>query len=109
MTRQTMVVERVVSLIPSSTEIVCALGCETLLVGSSHECEFPQTVKRLPVCSEPKFRADGTSDEIDRRVQAILQEAHSDYRVQGETLRGLHPQVILTQYHSEVCAVSLRE
>ena len=104
-----MVVERVVSLIPSSTEIVCALGCETLLVGRSHECDFPQTVKRLPVCTEPKFRADGTSDEIDRRVKAILQDALSVYRVHGETLHRLQPQVILTQSQCEVCAVSLRE
>ncbi|MER3459077.1 MAG: cobalamin-binding protein, partial [Chloroflexota bacterium] len=45
---------RIVSLIPSSTEIVCALGFEAYLVGRSHECDFPPSVRRLPVCTEPK-------------------------------------------------------
>src|SRR6516164_1903104 len=59
---------RIVSLIASSTEIICALGFEEHLVGRSHECDFPAGVKRLPVCTEPKFPTDGTSYEIDQRV-----------------------------------------
>src|SRR6516225_4864496 len=100
---------RIVSLIASATEIVCALGLEERLLGRSHECDYPSSVLRLPVCTEPKFDPDGTSYEIDQRVKAIVQEGLSVYRVDGEKLRDLEPDVIVTQCHCEVCAVSLRE
>jgi iron complex transport system substrate-binding protein len=100
---------RIVSLIASATEIVCALGFEDHLVGRSHECDYPETVKRLPVCTQPKFNPDGTSYEIDQRVKAIVQEGLSVYRVDGAKLRELEPDVIVTQSHCEVCAVSLRD
>jgi iron complex transport system substrate-binding protein len=100
---------RVVSLIASSTEIVCALGKENLLVGRSHECDYPESVKKLPVTTEIKFIADGTSYEIDQRVKAILQEGLSVYRVKADLLKLLNPDVIITQVQCEVCAVSLRD
>src|SRR5581483_10078418 len=100
-----MIQPRIVSLIASSTEIVCALGFEDSLVGRSHECDYPKTVLRLPQCTETKFNADGKSYEIDQRVKAILQEGLSVYRVDGEKLRALNPDVILTQIQCEVCAV----
>jgi iron complex transport system substrate-binding protein len=100
---------RIVSLIASATEIVCALGFEDQLVGRSHECDYPESVKRLPVCTQPKFDPDGTSYEIDQRVKAVLQEGLSVYRVDGEKLRDLEPDVIVTQSHCEVCAASLRD
>ena len=100
---------RIVSLIPSSTEIVGALGFADDLVGRSHECDFPSGVERLPVCTAPKFPAEGTSYEIDERVKAILAEGLSVYRVDAERLRELRPDVILTQSQCEVCAVSLRD
>jgi len=100
---------RVVSLIASATEIVCALGFEDQLVGRSHECDFPAGVRRLPLCTEPKFDVEGTSYQIDQRVKAILQEGLSVYRVHADTLRALRPDVIVTQSHCEVCAVSLRD
>jgi iron complex transport system substrate-binding protein len=100
---------RIVSLIASATEIVCALGFEDELVARSHECDFPASVKTLPVVTRPKFDPDGTSYEIDQRVKAIVQESLSVYRVDGEMLRDLEPDVIVTQAHCEVCAVSLRE
>jgi iron complex transport system substrate-binding protein len=102
-------IQRIVSLIPGGTEIVCALGFEAQLVGRSHECDFPESVKRLPVCTEPKFNPDGTSYQIDQRVKAILQESLSVYRVYAEKLRQLLPDVIVTQAQCEVCAVSLQE
>ena len=104
-----MTFQRIVSLIPSSTEIVCALGYESQLVGRSHECDFPEPVKQLPVCTEPKFNPEGSSYEIDRRVKAILDQALSVYRVHGDVLKELRPDVIITQAQCEVCAVSLRE
>jgi iron complex transport system substrate-binding protein len=100
---------RIVSLIASATEIVCALGFEDQLVGRSHECDFPKSVHRLPVCTEPKFNVDGSSYEIDQRVKAVLQESLSVYRVDADTLKQLQPDVILTQSQCEVCAVSLRD
>src|SRR5436190_9052518 len=100
---------RVVSLIASATEIVCALGFEGQLVGRSHECDYPESVKRLPVCTEPKFNVEGSSYEIDQRVKAVLQESLSVYRVHADTLRALQPDVIVTQSQCEVCAVSERD
>ncbi len=100
---------RIVSLIASATEIVCALGFEDQLVGRSHECDYPPSVRRLPVCTEPKFNVDGTSYQIDQRVKAILQESLSVYRVDGGRLRELEPEVIVTQAQCDVCAVNLRE
>ncbi len=100
--------QRIVSLIASATEIVCALGCESRLVGRSHECDYPESVRRLPVCTTPKFATDGTSYEVDQRVKALVQEGLSVYRVDGAKLRELRPTVIVTQSHCEVCAVSER-
>jgi iron complex transport system substrate-binding protein len=100
---------RIVSLIASATEIVCALGFESQMVGRSHECDFPASVKRLPVCTSPKFEVEGLSYEIDERVKAILQEALSVYRVDADLLERLRPTHIITQSQCEVCAVSLKD
>ncbi len=100
---------RVISLIASATEIVCALGCEDQLVGRSHECDYPPSVTRLPICTEPKFSTAGTSYEIDQRVKRILAQALSVYRVHADKLKELRPDVILTQSQCEVCAVSLSD
>jgi iron complex transport system substrate-binding protein len=101
--------KRIVSLIPSSTEIVCALGFESQLVGRSHECDFPESVKTLPVCTEPKFNPEGTSLQVDERVKEVVSQALSVYRVYAERLKALRPNIIITQSQCEVCAVELRE
>ncbi|MBX9588441.1 MAG: cobalamin-binding protein [Hyphomonadaceae bacterium] len=98
---------RVVSLIASATEIVCALGHRDRLVGRSHECDFPEDVAALPQLTAPKFKVEGSSAEIDRRVQEIVRDGLSVYRVDGDALKALAPDVIVTQDHCEVCAVSL--
>lgn len=100
---------RIVSLLPSATEIVCALGFEAQLVGRSHECDWPPAVKRLPALTSPKFNPEGSSAAIDQRVRQIVGEALSVYRVDAEALRELRPDVIVTQSQCEVCAVSMRE
>jgi iron complex transport system substrate-binding protein len=100
---------RIVSLISSATEIVCALGFEADLVGRSHECDFPPSVRKLPVCTAPKFDVHTTSAEIDRSVKQLLQQATSVYHVDAELLKQLRPEVIVTQSQCEVCAVSLRD
>jgi iron complex transport system substrate-binding protein len=102
-------VHRIVTLLPSATEIVCALGFEAQLIGRSHECDYPPEVARLPVLTSPKFNAEGTSAEVDQRVRKILADALSVYRVDVELLRSLKPDVIVTQSQCEVCAVSIRD
>ena len=99
--------KRVVTLIASATEIVSALGCVDWLVGRSHECDFPAQVAKLPVLTEPKFKVEGSSNEIDQRVKAIVEEGLSVYRVHAEELDAVAPEVIVTQDQCEVCAVSL--
>ena len=100
---------RIVSLIASATEILHGLGCGALQVGRSHECDFPAEVLPLPALTAPKFKVEGSSAEIDARVRAIVREGLSVYRVDAEALAALTPDVILTQDHCEVCAVSLAD
>jgi len=100
---------RIVSLIASATEIVCALGLGDKLVGRSHECDFPPAVERLPVCTQPKFNVQAPSLGIDRQVKELLEQALSVYRVESEVLKALRPTHILTQTQCEVCAVSLKD
>ncbi len=101
-----MPTHRIVTLLPSATEIVCALGFESEIVGRSHECDFPTSVKRLPALTEPKFNPEGSSADIDARVKTIVREALSVYRVDAGKLRELRPDTIITQSQCEVCAVS---
>jgi len=101
------VTPRIVSLLPSATEVACALGFANALVGRSHECDFPGDVETLPVCTAPKLDPQGPSEGIHRRVEALLAESLSVYRVDGGLLRDLSPTHVLTQAHCEVCAVSL--
>jgi len=100
---------RVVSLIASATEIVCALGCEDQLLGRSHECDYPESVKRLPVCTEPKIDVRASSEAIDASIKGILRDGLSVYCVDVEKLRELKPDVVVTQTQCEVCAVSKRD
>jgi iron complex transport system substrate-binding protein len=98
---------RIVTLLPSATEIVCALGFQDALLGRSHECDFPAGVEALPVCTAPKISVDVPSREIDDQVKRAVRDALSVYDVKAERLRELAPEVIVTQDQCEVCAVSL--
>ena len=97
---------RVVSLIASSTEIVCALGQEAALVGRSHECDWPPSVRGLPAVSRPTFSTSGTSRAVDLALKDRLRRALSVYEVDAELLKRLRPDLIITQTQCEVCAVS---
>src|SRR6201996_9842262 len=101
--------QRIISLLPAATEIVCALGLEKNLVGRSHECDYPASVKQLPVCSEANFPDDMSSLDIDVKVKEILADALSVYTVKREVIKQLAPDVVITQAQCEVCAVSLKE
>ncbi len=100
---------KIVSLIPSATEIICALGLEKNLVGRSHECDYPASVKQLPVCSEANFPDNLSSSDIDVKVKEILADALSVYTVNREQIKQLAPDVVITQAQCEVCAVSLKD
>lgn len=100
---------RIISLLPSATEIVAALGFGDRLVGRSHECDYPPGVEKLPACSSTKVPVQGTSYEIDERVKEIVAEGLSVYRVDVERLRELRPDLILTQIQCAVCAVTPRD
>jgi iron complex transport system substrate-binding protein len=100
---------RIVSLLPSATEIVCALGFQDQLVGRSHECDFPPAVAALPALTAPRFDPEGASAEVNNRVRRILTDALAVYRVDAARLRELRPDFIVTQAQCDVCAVSLRD
>lgn len=97
---------RIVSLLPSATEIAVALGLEANLVGRSHECDFPPAVKALPVCTSTKLEKGLTSQAIEDRVKAIVEKGLSVYDVDAGLLRSLRPDVILTQAQCAICAVT---
>jgi iron complex transport system substrate-binding protein len=100
---------RIVSLLPSATEIVCALGLQNDLVGRSHECDFPPGVSQLPVSTAPKIAVDGDSRQIHNAVTGVLRDHLSVYDVDEELVRSLGTTHIVTQTVCEVCAVSLRD
>src|SRR3954454_687895 len=97
---------RVVSLLASGTEIVCALGAGDSLVGRSHECDNPLWVRSLPACSEPAFDISVSSGEIDREVSRRIRAGEPLYRIHTERIRKLAPDLMVAQSHCEVCAVT---
>jgi len=99
-------VPRIVSLLPSATEIAVAVGQAAELVGRSHECDFPEQVRGLPVCTATKLDKGLTSRAIDDRVKEIVRQGLSVYEVDADLLRRLRPDVILTQSQCAVCAVT---
>lgn len=100
---------RIVSLIASATEIVCRLGLRDQLVGVSHECDYPERVVGLDVCSKPRIDVNGSSREIDDRVKTALKDALSVYEVRRDVLEKLDPTIIITQTQCDVCAVNLKD
>lgn len=101
-----MAAERIVSLLPSATEIVCALGLEARLVGISHSCDYPPSITDRARLSRPRANLDGlSSGEIDAAVRAAMRDHGSVYEIDVEGIRGLAPDLILTQGICDVCAV----
>src|SRR6266403_6273992 len=100
---------RIVSLISSGTEIVHALGQFDSLVGRSHECDFPEAVANLPICTRPTIPVCGDSREIDGLVKDRVRDALSVYEVFPDILERLQPTHVITQTQCEVCAVSMKD
>jgi iron complex transport system substrate-binding protein len=100
---------KIVSLLPSATEIVAALGLAENLVGRSHECDWPTGLSHLPVLTRPKMNPEADAATIDRDVQALVENGVSVYRLDAEAIRALQPDFVITQSQCELCAVSLAE
>lgn len=97
---------RIVSLLPSATEIVCDLGLTENLVGVSHECDFPRGVQDLPVVTSSAIPKNAASSEIDESVRAHLDTHSALYSLDIDLLTRLRPDLIVTQALCDVCAVS---
>src|ERR687887_564356 len=97
---------RIVSLLPSATEIVCALGLEEHLVGVTHECDFPPSVRRLPAVTRTLIPTDATRGEIDALVRQRLRTGCALYTLDLPVLEALQPDLIVTQALCDVCAVA---
>src|SRR5579875_3081611 len=101
---------RICSLLPSATEIVCALGLIDELVAVSHECDFPPEVRGKPVITASRIDATGlTGAQIDARVAAQLHDHTGIYSLDETLLAQLRPDLILTQELCDVCAVSYEQ
>ncbi len=100
---------RIVSLLPSATEILCGLGLRENLVGVSHECDHPADVVGLPVVTAAKIDVHGSSREIHEGVTGLIESGLSVYRIDEERLRALQPDLIVTQDQCDVCAVSYED
>jgi len=101
--------QKIITLLAAATEIVCALGLQDELVGRSHECDYPETIKALPVCTEVNLNDQLSSREIDSQVKRILTDALSVYSVKRDLIKQLQPDVIITQDQCQVCAVPLQQ
>jgi iron complex transport system substrate-binding protein len=100
---------RVASLLPSATEMVCAVGARDTLVGVSHECDFPAGVSVLPVLTSSKVFTGAPSAEVDRNVRELLKDALAVYDIDTAELERCAPDVIVTQDLCDVCAVSFAD
>ena len=100
---------KIVSLIPSATEIISALNLCKNLVGVSHECDYPKEILKLPKLTTSRIKTEQTSLKIDYEIKEILEQSLSVYEVKSDLLKKLDPDVIITQSQCSVCAVSLKE
>ena len=100
---------KIVSLIPSATEIISALNLSDNLVGISHECDYPKEILKLPKLTTSRIEIEQSSSKIDYDIKKILEQSLSVYEVKSDLLKKLDPDVIITQSQCSVCAVSLKD
>src|SRR6185369_14711875 len=101
--------QRIVSLLASGTEIVCALGAGDRLAGRSHECDNPAWVRDLPACTRPAFDVSMSSRAIDAEVRRRIKAGEALYHVDADLIRQLAPDLLITQTHCAVCAVTPKD
>jgi iron complex transport system substrate-binding protein len=98
---------KICSLLPGATEVIAALGLSDALVGISHECDYPASVKNVPVMVEQTIPSHGlASAEIDRQVGQLVAAGQRLYRLKEQLLRQANPDLILSQNLCHVCAVT---
>ena len=98
---------KICSLLPSATEVIALLGLSDELVGISHECDYPPSVKNVPVMVEPMIPAHGLSSaDIDRQVRRLVASGQRLYRLNDHLLRHAQPDLIISQDLCHVCAVT---
>ncbi|MGE5335518.1 MAG: cobalamin-binding protein [Nitrososphaerota archaeon] len=101
---------RIVSLLPSATEIVCALGLADLLVAVTHECDYPSVALGKPQITRSLLTPGMSSGEIDAAVRSQLaSDAHSLYTIDRQLLASLKPDLVITQQLCTVCAVDMED
>lgn len=96
---------KIVSLFPAATEMVALLGMADHLVGVSHECDFPPSLKSLPQVTKCSIPADASSAEIDAAVREKLANGELLYEIDAQLLHQLAPDIILTQSLCKVCSI----
>ena len=97
---------RIVTLLPSATEIVCGLGLRDRLVGITHECDYPADVSTLPRVTRSAIDINQSSGEIDAAVREHLETSNALYTIDVPLLQSLEPDLLVTQALCDVCAVS---
>lgn len=97
---------RIASLLPSATEIVCALGLRDQLVAVSHSCDYPAGVRSLPIVTRTTIDDSQSSAAIDGQVDEHLESSSALYAIETDTLAALAPDLVITQALCDVCAVS---
>jgi len=100
---------RIISLLPSATEIIAALGYTHTLVGRSHECNYPHSILSIPTCTSSQINSNASSIDIDRSVKELLSSALSIFNIDQNKLHDLQPSHIITQDQCKVCAISLEQ
>ena len=104
-----MAITKIITLIPSATEIISFLGLDSQLVGVSHECDFPEKVKNLKKLTKTDIKTNVSSYNIHLQIEKILENSLSVYKVDENSLKYLNPAVIITQDQCNVCAVDLSQ
>ncbi|HSF66598.1 MAG TPA: cobalamin-binding protein [Nitrospiraceae bacterium] len=98
---------RICSLLPGATEVIALLGLSDKLVGISHECDYPPSVKSVPIMVEPMIPSHGlASADIDRRVSRLVESGQRLYRLKDRQLQEAQPDLILSQDLCHVCAIT---
>src|SRR5260221_9067948 len=101
--------KKIVSLLPSATEIICYLGLGDQLVGVTHECDFPSFVLNLPKVTKTLISLDASSVEIDSMVRERIKDGIALYSLDLSSIEQLQPDLIVTQTLCNVCAVAESE
>ncbi|MCF8235378.1 MAG: hypothetical protein K9G67_10865 [Bacteroidales bacterium] len=101
---------RIISLLPSATEIVYALGLGDQMVGRSHACDYPESAKDIPACTEAGLKTTGSSKAIDHQdVKRLVDQATSVFKINAGKIKSLKPTHIITQSQCEVCTITIFE